>query len=320
MPQYQFFDRVKFRVFTEGTGAISFDDAITVTSYRSWEDAGAEDGTATGYGIQDGEAWEIGHTVLNLTNNTMTRDVLASSNDNAALDLSGRALVMCVYPADDITTTQQLADAVASAQEDADAAAVSAAAAAVSAASSAANGATVIGMPAPWPSNTPPTNWLLMNGQEVSRTTYAALFAVWGTIGGVGDGTTTFNIPDWRGRFLIGASGSYALNSTGGAASVTTSSSGAHTHTVTVDNHTLTSAEMPSHAHSVETSGNVAPTSGQRAGKQTQSGDPGTFNTGSTGGGGAHNHTASTASDGAHTHTAATLPPYFAINWIVRAL
>ncbi len=49
-----------------------------------------------------------------------------------------------------------------------------------------------------------PTGFLLCNGQAVSRTTYADLFAVIGTLYGVGDGSTTFNVPDFRGKFLRG--------------------------------------------------------------------------------------------------------------------
>lgn len=49
-----------------------------------------------------------------------------------------------------------------------------------------------------------PTGWLECNGAAVSRTTYSALFAVYGTTWGVGDGTTTFNLPDLRGRSPIG--------------------------------------------------------------------------------------------------------------------
>ena len=49
-----------------------------------------------------------------------------------------------------------------------------------------------------------PTDWLLCYGQAVSRTTYAALFAVVSTTYGVGDGTTTFNLPDLRGRTVAG--------------------------------------------------------------------------------------------------------------------
>lgn len=50
---------------------------------------------------------------------------------------------------------------------------------------------------------TAPTGWLLCTGQAVSRTTYTALFQVIGTAYGVGNGSTTFNIPDARGRFRL---------------------------------------------------------------------------------------------------------------------
>lgn len=49
-----------------------------------------------------------------------------------------------------------------------------------------------------------PSGWLKLNGQAVSRTTYAALFALLGTTYGAGDGSTTFNLPDFRGEFLRG--------------------------------------------------------------------------------------------------------------------
>lgn len=52
--------------------------------------------------------------------------------------------------------------------------------------------------------NTAPSGWLKANGALVSRTTYAALFAVIGTTFGAGDGSTTFKIPDLRGEFLRG--------------------------------------------------------------------------------------------------------------------
>ncbi|MBN2496911.1 MAG: tail fiber protein [Deltaproteobacteria bacterium] len=50
----------------------------------------------------------------------------------------------------------------------------------------------------------PPSGWLLCDGSAVSRTAYARLFEVIGTAHGAGDGTTTFNLPDYRGRFLRG--------------------------------------------------------------------------------------------------------------------
>lgn len=55
-----------------------------------------------------------------------------------------------------------------------------------------------------WITSTPPTGYIECNGDPISRTTYAALFAVLGTDYGVGDGSTTFNLPDFRGEFLRG--------------------------------------------------------------------------------------------------------------------
>ena len=55
-------------------------------------------------------------------------------------------------------------------------------------------------------------NWLLCNGQEVSRTAYSELFALIGTGFGAGDGLNTFNLPDYRGKFLRGLGGDSAPN------------------------------------------------------------------------------------------------------------
>ena len=52
--------------------------------------------------------------------------------------------------------------------------------------------------------NTAPSGWLKANGAAISRTAYANLFAVVGTTWGVGDGETTFQLPDFRGEFLRG--------------------------------------------------------------------------------------------------------------------
>ena len=54
---------------------------------------------------------------------------------------------------------------------------------------------------------TTPTGWLICNGSTVSRTGNAALFAAIGTSYGNGDGSTTFHLPDFRGRFLRGLDG-----------------------------------------------------------------------------------------------------------------
>jgi microcystin-dependent protein len=58
------------------------------------------------------------------------------------------------------------------------------------------------GMEMLWPTETPPAGWLEENGAAISRTTYAALFAVIGTMYGAGNGSSTFNLPDARGKFV----------------------------------------------------------------------------------------------------------------------
>jgi len=84
--------------------------------------------------------------------------------------------------------------------------------------------------------------WVVCDGRALSRTTYSVLYSKQGNIFGAGDGSTTFNIPDMRDRFVIGAGGSYSPNSKGGANTVDIS----HTHTVASHSHAL-----PSHSHTV---------------------------------------------------------------------
>lgn len=83
----------------------------------------------------------------------------------------------------------------------------------------------------------PGAGWLLCDGSAVSRTTYAALFAQISTIWGVGDGSTTFNVPDCRGRTSIGVG-------TGSGLTARTLAT-----TMGEENHALTSAENGPHTH-----------------------------------------------------------------------
>lgn len=67
-------------------------------------------------------------------------------------------------------------------------------------------GASIVGEVKIWPALTlPGNNWMICDGRELSRTEYAALFAVLGVTWGIGDGVTTFNIPDLRETALVGA-------------------------------------------------------------------------------------------------------------------
>lgn len=96
-----------------------------------------------------------------------------------------------------------------------------------------------------WVTDTAPGGWLLCYGQAISRETYAALYSVIGTTFGTGDGSTTFNLPDFRGRMALGQDdmgGSGANRVTAAAADAIGGNGGAETHT-------LSTAEMPSHTH-----------------------------------------------------------------------
>ncbi len=64
-----------------------------------------------------------------------------------------------------------------------------------------------------------PTGWLLCDGSEVSRTTYSSLFSVIASFYGDGDGATTFNVPNLKGRFLRGWAGYPSISGTGTAGS-----------------------------------------------------------------------------------------------------
>jgi microcystin-dependent protein len=82
-----------------------------------------------------------------------------------------------------------------------------------------------------------PSGWYLCEGGAISRTTYAALFSAIGTTYGTGNGSTTFNVPDFRDRAPYGAStytlGSKTTNEINGSAQAATASGGPTSHTVT---------------------------------------------------------------------------------------
>lgn len=96
-----------------------------------------------------------------------------------------------------------------------------------------------IGSIVPYGNETAPANWLICDGSAISRTTYADLFAVIGTNFGSGDGSTTFNLPNMKGKVAVGLdSNDSDFNSIG-------KTGGGKTHTLTVE-------EIPSHTHLME--------------------------------------------------------------------
>ena len=105
------------------------------------------------------------------------------------------------------------------------------------------------------------SGYLICNGTAYSRTTYSALFTKIGTAFGVGDGSSTFNIPNLQAKFPLGKSGSHGLGSTGGAFAQTPSgtistpsfSGNAFTPSgsvsVSLSSTVLTANQIPAHSH-----------------------------------------------------------------------
>jgi len=158
-----------------------------------------------------------------------------------------------------------------------------------------------------------PDNYMKPRGQAISRTTYAALFALWGTRHGAGNGTTTFNLPNPSGRMPVAVDPNDpdfdTVGDTGGAKTVT-----------------LTTAQMPSHSHSggVAAAGIGALMSRNPASDNSDPngavarGDGGT--TGQRGiNGSGHSHGLTiNAEGGGQAHQ--NMPPFFAIEYIIRVL
>lgn len=91
-------------------------------------------------------------------------------------------------------------------------------------------GSTPVGAVLAFAMSTPPEGWLEADGSAVSRTTYADLFAAIGTSYGIGDGSTTFNLPDLRGEFVRGWDNGRGVDSGRAIASTQTDELKSHSH------------------------------------------------------------------------------------------
>jgi microcystin-dependent protein len=156
------------------------------------------------------------------------------------------------------------------------------------------------GMVFDYAGSTAPSGYLLCYGQEVSRSTYAALFAAISTNYGVGDGSTTFNLPDARGRVVAGkddmggTSSNRLTDQSGGLNGDTLGATGG------AETHTLTSGQLAAHTHTVTVTGSTS-SDGAHTHLFRQAGSSGGSTTGRDGGFGSFQGQMST--DGAHTHT-----------------
>ena len=172
---------------------------------------------------------------------------------------------------------------------------------------------TPAGLVAPYAGSSAPAGYLLCDGTAVSRTTYATLFAVVSTTYGAGDGSTTFNIPDLKGRVIAGKEAT-ATRLTAGLSAITSTTLGAtggnealhtHTHVPTV------TAGQQSHYHTQPVHYHSTPNHQHDVIGSSSSGNyPGTFRRGAsgdyndpTGGGG------STTGGGGNDWTDPATPP-----------
>ena len=177
--------------------------------------------------------------------------------------------------------------------------------------------ATPIGAVMGWFSDEAPSDWLILDGQAVSRTDYSKLFELLGTTYGAGDNKNTFNLPNLCGRIPVGKSSDTefkTIGQTGGEKA-----------------HKLIASEMPGHTHSVTgTAASAGAHTHLMAGIATRK--AGSWNGCVASAGCSDTAWTSARSAGAHTHsvsgTAASaggnavhnnLQPYIVLNYIIKA-
>jgi len=152
----------------------------------------------------------------------------------------------------------------------------------------------------------PPTGYLVCDGSAISRTTYSDLFGITSTLYGVGDGSSTFNLPSFLDGYMKGAASSTSGGATGGANTVTltASESGAAVHS-----HSFSPS---SHAHSMGASSNQC-ASPQSNSTSSTSGNSGN-STNSASAGGSVSNNSGVAASSAHNNE----PVYTAVVFIIK--
>lgn len=160
---------------------------------------------------------------------------------------------------------------------------------------------------------TVPTGWLLCDGSAINRATYSTLFTAIGTAYGVGDGVTTFELPDMRGRFPFG-------KATAGTGSTLGAEFGSIDHTHTGPSHSHTIAEQAAGVTGAASTGTTSVPSAtvavQSGAGTTVATDTHTHTLAHTHSVPAHDHGATTGAAGAG-NTGATNPPGLVFNWLI---
>lgn len=176
-------------------------------------------------------------------------------------------------------------------------------------------GAVPVGSVTAFAGSAAPSGWLLCGGQTVSRTLYSGLFLTIGTTYGAGDGSTTFALPDLRGRVVaglddMGGSAASRLTSTVLTASDTLGATGGS------QTHTLTTTEMPSHTHTQDAHSHTIPiyVASTFTGFIGSNGHGGVFRE-NVGTNGAVATNQNTGGGGAHLNT----QPTIVLNYIIKA-
>jgi|688.fasta_scaffold31852_11 microcystin-dependent protein len=161
-------------------------------------------------------------------------------------------------------------------------------------------------------SSAPSSQWLVCNGSAVSRSTYSALFGVLSTTFGSGNGSTTFNLPDLRGRTAVGVNTASYLTTLGATAGSADAIVVSHTHTAT----STSSVTDPGHSHTYSRFETPSSTSGMNTSglKTDQTRTTSTSTTGIT------VSTSTTVNSTGSDGTNANLQPSIALNYIIRAL
>lgn len=155
-----------------------------------------------------------------------------------------------------------------------------------------------------------PLGWLLCDGRAVSRASYAGLFTTLGIAYGGGDGSTTFNLPDLRGRSVFGLDNMGGTDA--GRLNVTNNlgdGGGAQTKSGSTGSTTLSISQLPSHTHPVMATSAVQGNGGG-AGWMTVASNPTVPATAAIGNGQSHDHTISNFD---------VMPPYLLLNWMIKA-